>query len=230
MFCQPDHAHASRLLVVPWSHATCPCPGPPPTAPTAPRTSSPSYTPTVGRAGVKWIHAKPFGGPYPSRPLATSGESLARAERLLEEKQARKEVPTAPCTDINEACRGWADIGEVRGVGLGSCGWQGCLGRAARCADGMATGSGLGFILWQAGTPPLSGRSILRGCAAGDAGSAACSSAWLAACGSLAPPGQHQVHPGPPLPDCAVHQEPKVYEGAVQALLWSVLPRGRRAL
>lgn len=38
---------------------------------------------------VKWIHAKPFGGPYPNHPLATSGASLERAERLLAQKQVR---------------------------------------------------------------------------------------------------------------------------------------------
>ncbi|PSC73401.1 putative trehalase [Micractinium conductrix] len=61
---------------------------------------------------VKWIHAKQFGGPYPARPLATSGESLARAQRLLEEKQARKEIPRPACLDSNEGCREWADNGE----------------------------------------------------------------------------------------------------------------------
>lgn len=64
---------------------------------------------------VKWIHAKPFGGPYPPRPLATSGESLARAEQLLEEKRARREAPAEACVDKNEGCRDWADAGECQG-------------------------------------------------------------------------------------------------------------------
>jgi len=37
-------------------------------------------------AGVKWIHAAPFGGGYPQQPLATAGASLAQAERLLAQK------------------------------------------------------------------------------------------------------------------------------------------------
>lgn len=61
---------------------------------------------------VKWIHAKPFGSGYPERPLATSGDSLARAERLLEQKMQRKEVQRPACIDKNEGCRGWADGGE----------------------------------------------------------------------------------------------------------------------
>lgn len=83
------------------------------------------------RTAVKWIHAKPFGGPYPPRPLATSGESLARAEQLLEEKRARREAPAEACVDKNEGCRDWADAGEVRQAGRRAGGLEaglGCVG------------------------------------------------------------------------------------------------------
>lgn len=47
------------------------------------------------RTAVKWIHAREFGGPYPSRPLATNAASLERAERLLAQKQQEVRLATA---------------------------------------------------------------------------------------------------------------------------------------
>ncbi|KAI3432297.1 hypothetical protein D9Q98_003857 [Chlorella vulgaris] len=63
-------------------------------------------------AGVKWIHAAPFGGGYPQQPLATAGASLAQAERLLAQKLATKEVPLPACNDDSEQCQDWAKAGE----------------------------------------------------------------------------------------------------------------------
>lgn len=64
------------------------------------------------RAGVKWVHARPFGGQYPDKPLATSGASLAAAEALLAERQRWQQDKPA-CQDYNAACKDWAAHGEV---------------------------------------------------------------------------------------------------------------------
>lgn len=63
-------------------------------------------------AGVKWVHAKPFGAAYPEQPLATSGASLAAAEKLLEIKQARPAGGLAA----------WRSGRLVQGV----CSWRCC--------------------------------------------------------------------------------------------------------
>ncbi len=68
------------------------------------------------RAGVKWIHARPFGGRYPDKPLATSGASLAAAEQMLADRE-RWQVDKPACQDHNAACKDWAAHGEVRGLG-----------------------------------------------------------------------------------------------------------------
>lgn len=70
--------------------------------------------PPACRAGVKWIHAAPFAGRYPDKPLTTSGASLSETEEILAERE-RWLVDKPACQDNNPACPDWAAQGEVRG-------------------------------------------------------------------------------------------------------------------
>lgn len=62
-------------------------------------------------AGVKWIHAAPFAGRYPDKPLTTSGASLSETEEILAERE-RWLVDKPACQDNNPACPDWAAQGE----------------------------------------------------------------------------------------------------------------------
>lgn len=54
-------------------------------------------------AAVKWIHARPFGGLYPPKPLATSGASLMAAEAMLQARLVSEPVWKC-CWQTSVAC------------------------------------------------------------------------------------------------------------------------------
>lgn len=89
------------------------------------------------RTGVKWIHARTFGGPYPARPLETTGASLARSQQRLDQKRAAQAVPQLVCKDDSDSCQRWSGEGEVSGLGWAGqqermCEWVALLMCCAR--------------------------------------------------------------------------------------------------
>jgi hypothetical protein len=88
------------------------------------------------RTGVKWIHARTFGGPYPAQPLETTSASLARAQQRLDQKKAAQAVPQLVCKDDSANCKRWSDDGEVSGLGWAAGGRVGMVSAADElCCD-----------------------------------------------------------------------------------------------